>query len=520
MKKTLVMLSIYILIFTAVVSPGEFTISESIEKDKIGIMESEFEKLDLKVINFNKLTSSIGDDTQVTFSDFDECHPALDIDYNGNPFLLYEVKEDFFNSDIYMQKSQDGGETWPNDMVWSWTIEDTGDINPDISFVDDGVYAFGTHETREQDPTIYIHHYPDIDDPNSWSFGYFDRTDTSNFVKETAVTTSGLNTVAIGSILDYHTDDYDLEQTVLINWNTNLGEDSWPGVIWLIEEDPCSQLCAAAGEKVFFCFQRETNGKSRIWDAYCKVDESTTYENWRLATVASSTGNCTNPDIAVSGKNAYVVYMDDRNGNQDIHCSTSTSGSFWKRHIITDSIDDETYPVISANGEKATCLFFKNNNLYKTQTEDFGDTWSTPVMVNDVSDTVVSGYDYSAIKGPYGAWTDNRNENNDIFFESVGATPILNIDEISGGFGVTVTVSNIGNAPAENTQWSINLDGDLILFGQSAEGTISTLAEGESITIRIPFVLGLGNVLISATVGDEIKTANGKLILFFVTGLV
>ena len=47
----------------------------------------------------------------------------------------------------------------------------------------------------------------------------------------------------------------------------------------------------------------------------------------------------------------------------------------------------------------------------------------------------------------------------------VGSAPILTIDEIKGGFGVKASLSNIGNAPAEDVSWSIDISGGSILLG-------------------------------------------------------
>ena len=145
-----------------------------------------------------------------------------------------------------------------------------------------------------------------------------------------------------------------------------------------------SHLCGDAGDKIFFCYESKELGKpSKLMLHIVELMKILRIQDWRTSTVAgSNTYNCTYPDISVSGKKAYCVYMCDLNGNQDIYVAVTTGGTVWKKYKVAEPLDDELYPVISANGEKATCLFMKNGNLYKTSTEDAGKTWSTPEQVN------------------------------------------------------------------------------------------------------------------------------------------
>jgi hypothetical protein len=352
---------------------------------------------------------------------------------------------------------------------------------------------------------------------------YFDFSQTSTYVKETAITTCGNNVIALGMVRDYYTSELELYDTFLIYWSTSLGE-SWDGVIWINQDAegntiPRSNVCAASGEFTLFCYEiTQPDGRKRIHASYANIDETTTFRDWRTSSVAASRkSNCTNPHVAIRGKNAYVVYQDDRNGNQDIYCATSTSGAFWRRYAVTDSPEDETNPVVCISEDKAICLFVKNGDLYKTETKDGGVTWSTPEKVNDVPGTVVAELGCLDIELPYGVWTDTRNGNKDIFFESVGLAPILNIERISGGLGIGFTISNVGNAPAENVSWKVELEG-IVLIGKHAEGVESFIPAGGKKTVRV-LVVGLGPLTITVRVDGVTKTAKGFLLGPFVLGV-
>lgn len=496
------------------------TISSKVNDDllifekPVGISGEKVIKTDANFYKIQKEYITLSDETQITSSEFDESHPSVDIDYNGNPFLMYQSYEEFGVSKIYFQKSSDGGTYWPDDSIWVSEIGELAPIKPDVDFTD-GIRAFATPEFEAQDPLLYFYDFVDIDDDQTWELYYFDRSGYSSYISETDVAANKSGSVALGSILDYEGDEY-FEDTLLITWDADNFADGTAdgGVYWRNTDSdgtsiPRSHLCGDAGDKIFFCFEsKEIDRPASIYSAYCKVDENTLYTDWDSSVVARSPSyNCTYPDISVSGKTAYCVYMSDINGNQDIYVAVTSSGTLWKKYKVADTLDDEMYPVISANGEKATCLFIKNGDLYKTSTEDEGKTWSTPIKINTESNTVVEEYQNIDIKGSYGFWTDNRDFNDDIYFDIVGLEPILTIDEIKGGVGVTVSLSNIGNAPAEEELWTIDILG-LLLIGSHSEGTISIPVQSTK-TVKSKFIFGFGKVTIIATFSEVTKTATG-----------
>jgi hypothetical protein len=513
---------VFLLIATSI-SGGLQAYKENEYEKAVGIIDNPPIKTDYKPepIRNAKL---IDVDTPITNNVFDSSHPVIDLDYSGNPFLLYHEEVEFFDTSIHFRRSLDGGETWPEDYVWFWDLEDTSPINPDISFMEDGLRAFGTHENVGEEPFAYIHDYIDIESPDTYSMFYFDFSDSSTYLAETAVTTNGTTIVAIGTIVDYNAQGYDLQDTLKINWNAESGEGSWPGVFWINEDSegnskPRSHVCADAGDKMFFCYQQDANDEnSKIYAAYCRIDATTEYTDWRTNAVAiSNSYNATNPDISVSGPNAYIVYENDQNGNKDVYCAVTTSGTFWRKYLIADSLEDEENPVIYADGENAVCLFTKNNDLYSSKSTDGGQTWSTPVVVNDQPGSNVNEWGNADISGPYGVWTDSRNDNTDIFFDSVGATAILTIDEISGVFGLSITVSNVGNAPAEEVPWSIDIDG-LVFLGSHHEG-LETIQADETKQINSGIMFGFGKITINVVVDDLTKTAEGFLLGPFILNI-
>lgn len=104
--------------------------------------------------------------------------------------------------------------------------------------------------------------------------------------------------------------------------------------------------------------------------------------------------------------------------------------------------------------------------------------------------------------------------------------PELVIEDVSGGFGVTVVITNVGDAAAEDIFWSIELDGRFILVGgtTSCPVVIPSLPAGESIVIsswedRFTFGFGKTNidVMVRTDGGLEIdKTVEGFAFGFYI----
>ena len=136
------------------------------------------------------------------------------------------MEEDFATSTIAMRRSPDGGTTWPEDQVYTWELTEIGAIDAELSFMENSIRAFATHETIAQDPIAYLHDYVDIDDPNSQGIYTFDFSSSSTYCAETSLTTNGTSIIALASIVDYSSADYELEDTIKINWNTAAGEDT------------------------------------------------------------------------------------------------------------------------------------------------------------------------------------------------------------------------------------------------------------------------------------------------------
>jgi len=225
--------------------------------------------------------------------------------------------------------------------------------------------------------------------------------------------------------------------------------------------------------------------------------------NWALD--IDTPGNDNNLDISALSDN--VIIVSERDG--DIiayHADDPLNNDFSETTIITGA----QKPRIAHYGEnKAVCEYIQSGVAYSTLTEDGGATWSTPEVVAE--EDSIQSTDVCPAGSAY--------ESDDIiYYEPMDfKQPIIQIQSVSGGIGVSAVIKNVGTGAAENVEWSIITDGTVFIGGEKS-GQF-TLDPNETVTIKTGLMIGFGPISSKITVGSATKTASGTLLLFFVTGL-
>jgi len=100
--------------------------------------------------------------------------------------------------------------------------------------------------------------------------------------------------------------------------------------------------------------------------------------------------------------------------------------------------------------------------------------------------------------------------------------PILEIGNITGELGkIKSSIKNIGTGEATDVEWSIALEGGLIILGKNTTGTETTIAPEDEAAIESSFIFGIGKPTI--TIYAECAegklaegTATATVILFFI----
>ena len=512
----------------SVISVDNKEIEKKVQFKKISAIPC-IESLEITGVKEGKISHKIKPiDTQVTSSEEDEYTPAISIDGSGDLFLSYTEKESILSSTIYYIFSTDSGETW-SDAVF-YDIEGT-ESNSVIDYVGSGKHFAGTLQGPPgvSDGALqYVFECTDLTDPETYSLRYWDWTsypyrdrripDIGGYQLEEVPWFYGIIAVAgtRGDLIDMPIFNY-----------MNYEEDGNGWSSYVSNYTGCENAAIEVDQTngYFYGVYDWLNHTTNNWDLLVfRGDLHNSGEGhpiWFDTILLSGEENIKYPAVGVQDNNVVIVAQSDEAGTQDIICYySSDAGETWEKSIIANNAgEDEVYPAVVSSGLSATCTFVMNEDLYVASTEDGGASWNNPVKTNDGSGTVVEEYRTASLCLGYGTWADDRNGNSDIFVDSVGAFPLIGIESISGGFGVSAVIANSGGGDAVDVGWSIEIDGGLILVGKSAEGTISSLPAGGSTTVRIPFVLGLGGVTITVTAGGVSGTADATVLLFFVTGL-
>ncbi|HJU14638.1 MAG TPA: PEFG-CTERM sorting domain-containing protein [Candidatus Nitrosotalea sp.] len=156
--------------------------------------------------------------------------------------------------------------------------------------------------------------------------------------------------------------------------------------------------------------------------------------------ISNDAGNSGTPQMSVSGKNIYVVWMDDSSGHYAVMLSRSTDGAqtFSNPVDLSQSKQDSGYPQIASDGSNVYVAWTgtiteKNYDVYFTKSTDGGQTFGQPL---DISNSPgASGWPQVAATGNvYVSWVDNSPGPYDVY--------ITKSTDGGASFGQPVDVSN------------------------------------------------------------------------------
>jgi len=485
----------------------------------------------IKTISSYNSIMPMGVDFQLIGLDTDDISPSLAANRIGGVMVAADIElPDLSVTTVGFKYSSDDGATWPSDE--EIIVFDFGGDFPDIDLPDldyNGIGAFGTL-VPISDTYMWTMGFPDVSDPEAgggWSAITWTTPNPVNYatgagVNEPYAPNSWAKGFVVASVNEPGR-DYDW----YCLWQTGEGaassihyQSELPWDVGCIEG--CVDLDTGRFYDVYEYLNYEgyTDGLLIEW---VTLDGTS---NWYLGSWSEKwieTGGYACPDIIADDGNCYVVY--EQNG--DIMCTyTHNDGGSWQTQSITETVEIERSPevTIGLNGN-VTCIFTLAQELYVVNSVDGGVTWSTPEQVNDNPGTVVAKYGCADLDYIFSAWTDDRNVNDDIYFDIIAPPPdypVLNITEVKGGLGVSATIKNTGKASATNVSWIITVRGGIFGFIDIiAEGTIPTLAvDAESDSPKTGIFFGFGKIDIEVVVicdegSFDSKTKPGTQIIIF-----
>jgi len=469
-------------------------------------------------------------DFQLIGLDTDDVSPSIAADRIGGVMVAADIElPDLSVTTVGFKYSSDDGATWPSDE--DIVIFDLGEF-PDIDLPDldyNGIGAFGTL-VPISDTYMWTMDFPDVSDPEAgggWSAITWTTPNPVNYatgagVNELYAPTEWAKGFVVASV-DEPGRDYDW----YCLWQS--GEGSAYSIHYPSElpwDVGCIESCVDLDTGRFYDvyeysnYEGYTDGLRIEW---VTLDGTS---NWYLGDWSEKsieTGGYACPDIIADDGNCYVVYKQ----NGDIMCTyTHNNGGSWQTQSITETVEIERSPEITIGLDgNPTCIFTLAEDLYAVNSVDGGATWSTPERVNDNPGTVVVEYGCADLDYIFSAWTDDRNVNDDIYFDILGIAPPLpelDIISIEGGLGVKATIKNIGDAAATNVNWSITVKGGIFGFiRKTVDGIIPTLAvDAESDPLNTGMLFGFGEIVIevAATCDEGVsdsETKTGTQIIIF-----
>ncbi len=488
------------------------------------------EKLPVKVVKVGESIATANDGNVLVSagSEYDDVMPGITTDDKGNIVVTWTQQQGILAAEIAYAYSSDNGQTWT-----SFATQAGGLLtHSDISWQDCSTYR-GLYGVYLDESNLHMGFYTigDVTDPTTFQAMYWtseiDAPVYACVADNTYLEGQYYNTHGPACMYVYHFvyGEYDIPACpaqMIADLQNGSGEITFDGQTHLVTAPADNPDMAGVNMDVHYAWDyfNETLEKYQIvWKKIIPVEGDTDSTDIEYTPYQKYIDYGIDPAISKSGDNVVIVYMNNDNiyGDWDIKCAYSNDdGATWSiSTVVEEHPVNEMHPDVYIAGNNVYVVYVSNGNLYLVESKDGGATWGEPTQINDNDGSVVAEPGCVDVSAAGIVWEDNRNGNIDVYYASLPA-PRLEV-AISGGFGITVHVSNTGTMAAENVQITVEITGGLVLMGKSAETTV-TLNPGDSVDVKL-LPIGIGKITVTANAGGVTAKATGFLLGPMVLGL-
>jgi hypothetical protein len=486
----------------------------------------------LKALNKPIGQTSLQGNVLLSDNEGDDLHPRIMTDGADNICVVYEQELDIFSKQMPMIFSADDGETWTLQFLFDSIefTEGSGILQHPImvySSVIDKLFFSMVDPLAE----LYNNEMGFIDgdlslaEEASWygisgsgseNYNFCTAATTGNFFLP-LTTEDGYGFEQLFGL--FYTTYPDFENPPVMGgfyYDGNSEHESAPAA-WLEMDTNANRIITVFETNDQISVKSTVNDEALLTNGEQQngMDKYADIEQWPGEYL--TTGS--DPDVSGDGNKLVIVY--EQGGDVKAKYGTCDAGTYEPGFSLQDVTiaTGASNPSVYMEGNNVYCVYVKDGNLYLVISEDGGATWGAPEKKNEEEGTVSAEKNTADVHSSGVVFTDTRNGNKDIYYAPLEAVavPEVIIESISGGIGVSATLKNIGDAAAENFDWSIVADG-LVFVGGEKSGQ-ETLAPGATTTVSTGFMLGFGGIDITVKADAATETASAKLLLFFVTGL-
>ena len=209
-----------------------------------------------------------------------------------------------------------------------------------------------------------------------------------------------------------------------INLSNNVGGSGGPQI-------------AASGNNVYVTWVDSTPGNPDIFFA---VSNNNGTSFGTPINLSNNAGSSTNPQIAASGNNVYVVWYDNTPGNDDIFVRVSNNNgtSFGTPINLSNNAGGSLFPQIAASGNNVYVTWIDstpgNFDIFFAASNNNGTSFGTPINLSNNAGGSFNPQIAASGNNVYVTWQGQTPGNFDIFYTTN--------NQPFGGFGTPINISN------------------------------------------------------------------------------